>query len=191
MPKTAFWHSRCGGAASGLLATLTPMWRRAVEADDGEVIRFCLALNDEDPGPAPVLAAQVERSLRTFRLEPHRGMAVVLDIDETVVGYALLTSFWSNELGGEVCLIDELYVAPDSRGRGHATALLDQLAALWGRPFVAASLEVSATNEDAMRLYRRAGFMGTNVVLVRRSLGDELDGQIQLDVVTQHERRNL
>ena len=75
------------------------MWRRAVEADDVEVIQFCLALNAEDPGPAPVLAAQVERTLQTFRRRPDRGMAVVLDIDETVVGYAFLVSFWSNELG--------------------------------------------------------------------------------------------
>ena len=70
-------------------------------------------------------------------------------------------------------MIDELYVAPGSRCRGHATTLLDQLAQLWGRPIVATSLEVSATNEDATRLYRRAGFTGSNVVLVRRSDGDE------------------
>jgi len=49
-------------------------------------------------------------------------------ISGRTVGYALLISFWSNELGGEVCNIDELSVASEYRGRGLATALIEQLA---------------------------------------------------------------
>jgi hypothetical protein len=42
---------------------------------------------------------------------------VVCDVERRTVGYALLISFWSNELGGEVCNIDELFVAPVYRRR--------------------------------------------------------------------------
>ena len=56
--------------------------------------------------------------LAKLREEPNRGRAVICDVEGRTVGYALLISFWSNELGGEVCYIDELFVAPLYRGRG-------------------------------------------------------------------------
>lgn len=145
------------------------MWREAELSDDATVVAMCLALNDEDEGQQPVTAAQVERTMHTLRAEPWRGKTVVLDVDGEVAGYALLISFWSNELGGEVCTVDELYVALPARGRGHARALFGGLEALWGRPFAAAGLETSAANVRAQALYRELGFRGDNVAMVRRA----------------------
>jgi GNAT superfamily N-acetyltransferase len=60
------------------------------------------------------------------------------EFDRQVVGYALLMSFWSNEYGGELCNVDELYVQPAQHGRGLSTELLIRLGddrTLWpGRP---------------------------------------------------------
>src|SRR5262245_59233023 len=110
------------------------MWRQASPMDDDAIVRMCVTLNDEDPGPDPVPPAHARRTLEVLREEPVRGGALVLEIDGGVFGYALLIAFWSNELGGEVCTIDELYIAPSKRGRGHATRLFEELAAetkLW------------------------------------------------------------
>jgi GNAT superfamily N-acetyltransferase len=60
--------------------------------------------------------------------ETHRGCAVICDIDSRVVGYALLISFWSIELGGEICVVNELFIAPFYRSRGFATMLFERLA---------------------------------------------------------------
>jgi len=90
-------------------------WRLATEADDAAIVAMCLALNTEDAGQERIEAAQVERTLAVLRAEPWRGRAVVLDDGGDRVGYALLISFWSNELGGELCQVDELYVAPRAR----------------------------------------------------------------------------
>lgn len=100
------------------------MWREAQPEDDDVVATLCLMLNHEDPGPAVVTDQQVRRTLDELRSNPIRGKALVLDISGRLVGYALLISFWSNELGGEVCTVDEIFVAPEERGHGHATALL-------------------------------------------------------------------
>ncbi len=145
------------------------MWRDAAEADDAAVVELCLALNREDPGPQPVSTAQVFTTLRTLRAEPMRGKTVVLELGGTVQGYALLVSFWSNELGGEVCTVDELYVAAGARSHGHGSALFEQLSQLWGRPAVAVALETMPANERARTFYRRIGFEGENVALVRRN----------------------
>jgi GNAT superfamily N-acetyltransferase len=97
-----------------------------------------------------------------FRAEPVRGRALVLDDEGQPGRYAFLVSFWSNELGGEVCTIDELYVVPALRSQGHSTALVASLQSgseLWpGRP-VWLELEVSPLNPRARMLYERLGFV--------------------------------
>jgi GNAT superfamily N-acetyltransferase len=103
------------------------MWRVATASDDEAVVSMCMALNAEDPGPTPVRPQQVRCTLAKLREDANRGRAVVCDVEGRTVGYALLIPFWSNELGGEVCNIDELFVAPQYRGRGLATALFGSL----------------------------------------------------------------
>ncbi len=146
-------------------------WRTATPADDRAIVAMGLALNAEDAGQDRVAPAQIERTLTELRAAPWRGRAVVLDDGGELGGYAFLISFWSNELGGELCTIDELYVAPAARGRGHGTALVEALAAgtgPWpGRP-VALTLEVTPDNRRAMALYERLGFRGKNRGMRRR-----------------------
>jgi ribosomal protein S18 acetylase RimI-like enzyme len=120
------------------------MWRIADETDDEAIVRMCLALNAEDPGPRPVPREHTERTLR------------------------------ANELGGEVCTIDELYVDPEHRRRGCGTELLEGLsgrAAPWASSAVALTLEVTPDNVYARRLYERLGFHARNLVLRRRLPG--------------------
>ena len=136
-------------------------WRLATPGDHEAIVTMCLALNREDPGPRPVGAAQVRRTLEAFEAEPVRGRAVVLEEEGAPAGYALLVSFWSNELGGEVCNVDELWVAPPLRGRGRASALLRSLMAgqgPWPAVPVAIELEVSPENPRARALYEALGF---------------------------------
>lgn len=134
------------------------------------MVEMCLALNREDPGE-PVSAQQIRRTLAQFRAEPVRGKAVVAEVDSRVVGYALLVSFWSNEYGGEICAVDEIYVMPSLRGRGIAGELFHAIGvdpALWGRAPVALELEVSPENLRARALYERLGFRARNHTLRRR-----------------------
>ncbi len=147
------------------------MWRVASIDDDESVVAMCMALNAEDPGPAPVSPQQMRRTLAALREKPIRGRAVVCDVAGDAVGYALLISFWSNELGGEICTIDELFVLPEHRGRGLATALLERLAggdrSLWPAEAAALTLEVSPGNQRARALYERLGFERRNLAMRR------------------------
>jgi len=151
------------------------MWRVAMISDDEAIVSMCMALNAEDPGPAPVRPDQMRRTLIKLREEPNRGRAVVCEVDGRAAGFALVISFWSNELGGDVCNIDELFVAPEYRGRGLATALFEQLSdrgqSLWPVRPAALALEVTPQNERARTLYERMGFRGKNVAM-RRALSN-------------------
>lgn len=139
-------------------------WRTANAADEPALRRMMHALYVEDPSTVPMTDAKIARTLRTLSNEPVRGLAIVLDDDAAPgapAGYALLCSFWSNELGGEVCILDELYVAASARDRGAATSLVAGLLARttpWFRDAVAVELEVTPNNARARALYERLGF---------------------------------
>ena len=138
-----------------------PTWRALRAREIDAVTALGVALYVEDPGTRPITPRDVRRTLRALQAAPVRGRCVVAVVDGAIVGYALLCGFWSNELGGEVCTIDELYIAPVARGRGLGTHLIEGLAARtwpWFRRAVALELEVTPENHRARGLYRSLGF---------------------------------
>ena len=146
------------------------MWRIATTADDDSIVEMCSSLYTEDPGQFPIPNEYIRRTMATLRSEPARGRAVVLDIDGKVSGYALLIAFWSNELGGEICQVDELFVAPQHRNQGHGSALFNAISQdnLWAASITAIALGTTMHNDNARRLYRRLGFSEIGVAMVRR-----------------------
>lgn len=132
---------------------------------------MCLAYYREDPG-LPVSGEQVRRTLQVLRHEPQRGHAVVLEVAGRLAGYALLVSFWSNALGGEICAVDELFVVPDFRNRGFGSALFSAIerGEIWSDSAVSIELGVTRDNVRARRLYERLGFSVTNAIGMRRML---------------------
>ena len=152
---------------------LAGTWRLARTEEDAAVAEMSMALYGDAAATIGITRGQVLRTLERFRAEPLRGRALVLDSRGTLAGLCLLTSFWSNELGGEVCVIDELYLKEDWRGCGHATALVQALKtdrSLWPEQPAAFELEVSPKNPDARRLYERLGFRDKHNATMRLSL---------------------
>jgi GNAT superfamily N-acetyltransferase len=149
------------------------MWRPARPDDDERLVEMCLDYYREDPGERPVASEQIRRTLTAFRDESWRGRAVVLDVDGRPAGYALLVSFWSNELGGEICDVDEVFVAAEHRNKGWGKALFDAIEGgeLWPSPIVGMALGTTRGNDAARRLYERLGFEPIGVSMVKRLTG--------------------
>ncbi len=148
------------------------MWRPAIPEDHGRVVELYLALYREDPGSIPPDPSRARRTLELFQETPARGLCLVLEQDGQVDGYALLVPYWSNELGGLICTLDELYVERRARGRGRATELLRLLedGALGWEPPAALELEVSRANARGRALYLRAGFRPVENDTLRKAL---------------------
>ena len=79
-------------------------------------------------------------------------------LDGEVAGYSLLAKTYSQEAGGKVVWIEEIYVLPSFRGRGIGKAFFDFL--LQNRPedVKRLRLEVERENERAVKLYKSFGF---------------------------------
>ncbi len=75
------------------------------------------------------------------------------------VGYVCVSFGWSLELGGLDGMIDEFWIREKVRGRGMGSEALAALQkALREAGVRALSLEVAGDNEQATRIYARAGF---------------------------------
>ncbi len=145
-------------------------WRDASPSDDEGIVELCVALYREDPGERPIDAGGIRRTLAAFRERPMRGRALALEVDGRLCGYALLCRYWSNELGGELSCIDEIYVSPRARGRGYGRGLIERLIREGESPtsgVVALALEVTPGNERARTFYEGLGFRGGNRALRR------------------------
>jgi diamine N-acetyltransferase len=131
-------------------------WRPAVTEDDHAIVKMCAELNREDPGPRPVPEKQTWNTLIELRMNPLRGAAWVLELGGSVVGYCLLITFWSNEVGGEIATVDEIFVKKELRGQGHGKEFFELL--ISEKKFRAIDLEVTPANRRARKFYESLGF---------------------------------
>jgi ribosomal protein S18 acetylase RimI-like enzyme len=141
-------------AVAGTDLPLLEQLVRAYYAEDGHTFQ-----NDRQPAALAALAAG-----EAF------GRAWLIRLGARSVGYAVLAFSFSVEAGGREACVDELYLLPEVRKRGigrRVLALLEAEARAQGvrRMF----LEVARHNQ-AIGLYRRAGYVDHDRFLMSKFL---------------------
>jgi len=96
----------------------------------------------------------------------------VFEYQDEVVGYTLLSFTYSNEAGGLVLLIEEVYILPDYQGHGFGQEFLAFLESTYRSKVALIRLEVEKSNKSALQLYRKMGFTKTEYIqLYKRPAG--------------------
>jgi GNAT superfamily N-acetyltransferase len=101
--------------------------------------------------------------------EEHAFLLVATDEQSRVVGFALNQWKWSSLNGARVVVMDDLFVAEDARGAGHADALIEAVADVarrHGAPLI--SWFTMPDNKRAHTVYDRVG--GTAETLLEYEL---------------------
>lgn len=75
---------------------------------------------------------------------------------ETVMGYAQISRTFSQESGGIVIWVEELFIRPEYRGRGLGSAFFDFLETHY--PASRYRLEVEPENKRARAMYEKLGY---------------------------------
>lgn len=84
------------------------------------------------------------------------GDAFIFETDGQTVGYGVLAYTHSQEAGGKVVWIEEIYIKEEFRGYGYGSHFIDFV--LDEIPAKRYRLETEPENERAAALYRRHGF---------------------------------
>ena len=86
------------------------------------------------------------------------ALCYIFELDGEVAGYSLLAKTYSQEAGGKVLWIEEIYVSPDFRGRGIGKAFFEFLLKKLPSDVKRLRLEVERENSGAVKLYKSFGF---------------------------------
>lgn len=73
------------------------------------------------------------------------------------IGYAIVQLIWSNEWGGLTANIDEMYIVQKARGIGAGSDFIEKISEIIPE-INRITLEVTPSNESALKLYERLGF---------------------------------
>lgn len=134
---------------------------------------FCTLADEFYHSGAALHAVPKENFSRTFDAAAGNSpyvVGLILELDGRPAGYSLLLPTYSNEAGGMVLWIDELYVRPEFRGRGLGRELLRYVCSGHGGKASAVRLEVTRSNRRAADLYRSEGFQDLDYAQMLKKL---------------------
>ncbi len=146
----------------------------ATERDVPLILQLIKALAEYERMSADVTAT--EEKLRQSLFGPRPSAEVVIGYaGDEVAGFALFFGNYSTFLGQPGIYLEDLYVAPEWRGRGFGRRLLAHLAALAiERGCGRLEWAVLNWNEPAIGFYKKLGAVPMDAWTVFRVTGDEL-----------------
>lgn len=135
---------------------------RPFEPEDEDTF-LCLCKDFYNSG-ATIKPYNEETARKTFKylMQSHEnlwGYMMEDEESEAIVGYTLITSYWCNEEGGNIIILDELFIDQNDRHKGYAKLFLEWIQREFHNKAISLTLEVRATNVAAEDLYKKMGFV--------------------------------
>jgi GNAT superfamily N-acetyltransferase len=146
--------------------------RAATEADLDTIIELIRGLAEYEREPDAVQLDREELHQHLFGPRPYAEVLLAEEPGDGVVGFALFFHNFSTWLGKPGIWLEDLFVLPEHRGKGHGRALLSAVARLaverecgrfewsvldWNEPSIAFYRALGAMPMDEWTTYRVSG----------------------------------
>lgn len=133
-------------------------FRDMKETDRAQFLTMCRAFYSGDAVDHAIPEDYMQATFDEILRQGPYLRGILFEVDGKAAGYGQLSFTFSNEVGGFVVLIEEIYVLPEFQGKGIGSAYLDWLMQEYKGKAKRFRLEVCAGNAGAIRLYRKKGF---------------------------------
>ena len=134
--------------------------REMTPGDEEHIIPLFKLFYDSPAVTAPVPQSILDSSFAAACNENENLLGLVFLENGKIIGYCLLTSYFACEVGGNCVMIEEIFFLDEYCGKGYGSYVFAYILENFGdaKRF---RLEVCASNEGAVRLYKKLGF--TNI----------------------------
>lgn len=132
---------------------------RKIEENDRAL--FLQLMDDFYHSPAvtdPINPKNYETTFNFIVRGDHYVDGYMVEFDNETVGYLILSITYSNEVGGYVTWLEELYIDPKYQGQGYGEQTMLDINETLKDSTRAFRLEVSPENEKITNFYKRHGF---------------------------------
>ena len=103
-------------------------------------------------------ASHIQQTFEEVIADSPYAKAYIIEDNGETAGYGLLSLTYSNEAGGMVVWIEELYIMKQFRGKGLGNQFIDFINREYAQQAKRIRLEIVDSNKSAERLYRRKGY---------------------------------
>lgn len=132
--------------------------RDVCQEDELQFIQMCSDFYNTDAVLLPMDVAKIKKTFQeAINGSPYLRLVFLVDQNQ-IVGYSLFAFYWSNEAGGLVAQLEELYVLPEHRGKKYGHTFFDWCFNTYQNQVARFRLEVCKSNTGAIKLYESYGF---------------------------------
>ena len=136
--------------------------------DYSELKDMISGLYSEDPPSVPMAEEKILKTVKELTHNPAKGQIIIFRVNNEIAGYGIIIFFWSNEYGGNILYIDELFVKQAWRSKKIGTEFFNYLYKTFRDEVVALKLEVTPRNVRARKYYETLEFKETrNIHLLK------------------------
>ena len=133
-------------------------WRPINATDREEYLAMATDFYNTDAVMHPIPRSHIEATFDELMRADTYAVCHICETADGIVGYALLAKTFSQEAGGLVLWIEELYLKKDYRHHGFGRAFFRDFLAALPPEVKRVRLEVELENEGAVKLYQSLGF---------------------------------
>ena len=135
---------------------------------DAQLTEMIFALYSAGDGMERMTHEKIKSTINHYKNNTSGGTIYIFYKNADTAGYAIVNSFWSNEYGGWVAFLDELFVCEEFRSLGIGASFLKFLDG--NKKYKSIFLEVYPENHSAYNFYRRQGFEISKSDLLKKNL---------------------
>ena len=132
--------------------------RRIQPGDRALYIRMVQEFYRTDAVDHEIPVENIENTFEELMRGDAYAEAYILEDQGQPAGYMLLAKTFSQEAGGPVVWIEEIYIRPEYQGKGIGSRVFKKLDAMFDADVYRLRLEVEKTNIRAVELYERQGY---------------------------------
>lgn len=125
--------------------------------DTEEFKKMVYALYEEDSERYKMTEEKLKATIQESILHKEHLKIILLWLGDEIIGYCIVVNYWSNQLGGNLLHIDEIYIKPEHRNNGYGKNFVVNIPNMF-LDAVAMEIQVPPSNLRALALYRRLNF---------------------------------